>query len=187
MKNEHLDRRTKKTRKLLLDGLVKLMLEHDINEITVKDLTEAIDINRSTFYIHYKDIYDLLNSIEAELLEEFDELLSCNMDTAEDVHTQILPVLKALYHRLYEHKELVSAFLGPHGDVSFINSLQELLSSKITGWWTNDSPDAGLSPFYSAFCFSGCIGIIKEWTKSGYRKQPDEMADITAKLLINGI
>ncbi len=187
MKDEHLDRRTKKTRRLLWEGLAKLMLKHDINEITVKDLTEAADINRSTFYIHYKDIYDLLASIEAELLEEFDELLSCNMDSSADVHSQILPVLTALYHRLYEHKGLVSAFLGPHGDVSFIYSLQELLSSKITAWWTEDSPDPSLSPFYSAFCFSGCIGIIKEWIKTGYKKKPDEMAEITAKMLINGI
>lgn len=187
MRDENLDRRTKKTRRLLWDGLAKLMLKHDINEITVKDLTEAADINRSTFYTHYKDIYDLVNSMEAELLAEFDELISCSMDDAEDVHSQILPVLKELYGRLYEHKALVSAFLGPHGDASFIYSLQDLLSSKITGWWKNDSYDASLSSFYSAFCFSGCIGIIKEWIKTGYKKKPDEMADITAKFLLNGI
>ncbi len=187
MKDEHLDRRTKKTRKLLWDGLAKLMLEHDINEITVKDLTELADINRSTFYIHYKDIYDLLNSIEAELLDDFDELLSYNVDGSKDVHQQVMPILATLYSRLYEQKNLASAFLGPHGDASFIYALQSLLSKKITDLLKNDSTDEEIYAFYSAFCFSGCVGIIKEWIKTGYKKKPDEMAEITAKLLINGI
>ena len=139
-----LDRRSKKTRKLLWEGLAKLLLKHDINEITVKDLTDLVDINRSTFYIHYKDIHDLLLSIEAELLAEFDELLTCDIDPAKDLHAQILPVLTDLYHNLYKHKNLSGAFLGPHGDASFIYSLQDLLSTKIHVWWKDEDSDPEL-------------------------------------------
>ena len=55
---EKMDRRVRKTRALLLQGLVKMMENHDIQDISVKELTELVDINRGTFYLHYDDIYD---------------------------------------------------------------------------------------------------------------------------------
>ena len=57
---EKMDRRVRKTRALLLQGLVKMMENHDIQDISVKELTELVDINRGTFYLHYDDIYDML-------------------------------------------------------------------------------------------------------------------------------
>ena len=49
---EKMDRRVRKTRALLLQGLVKMMETHDIQDISVKELTELVDINRGTFYLH---------------------------------------------------------------------------------------------------------------------------------------
>ena len=48
---EKMDRRVRKTRALLLQGLVKMMENHDIQDISVKELTELVDINRGTFYL----------------------------------------------------------------------------------------------------------------------------------------
>ena len=47
---EKTDRRVRKTKKLLRQGLAKLMENKSINEITVKELVDEVDINRSTFY-----------------------------------------------------------------------------------------------------------------------------------------
>ncbi len=58
------DRRVIKTRKQLKNGLAKLMQEKSVNQITVKELVEEVHINRSTFYLHFKDIQDLLWEIE---------------------------------------------------------------------------------------------------------------------------
>ena len=63
---EKMDRRVRKTRALLLQGLVKMLETHDIQDISVKELTELVDINRGTFYLHYDDIYDMLHKIEDE-------------------------------------------------------------------------------------------------------------------------
>lgn len=58
------DRRVIKTRRQLKKGLAALMKEKSVNQITVKELVEEVDINRSTFYLHFKDIQDLLREIE---------------------------------------------------------------------------------------------------------------------------
>ena len=72
---EKIDRRVRKTRALLLQGLVKMLETHDIQDISVKELTELVDINRGTFYLHYDDIYDMLHKIEDEMFLEFNEIM----------------------------------------------------------------------------------------------------------------
>ena len=67
---EKVDRRVRKTKAQLRAGLARLMQKKSIKEITVKELVEEVDINRSTFYLHYTDIYQMLESIEAELMDE---------------------------------------------------------------------------------------------------------------------
>ena len=54
------DRRVLRTRKMLLEGLTDLLKEKDIKDISVKELADYADINRCTFYLHYKDVYDML-------------------------------------------------------------------------------------------------------------------------------
>ena len=53
---EKVDRRVRKTKAQLRAGLARLMQKKSIKEITVKELVEEVDINRSTFYLHYTDI-----------------------------------------------------------------------------------------------------------------------------------
>lgn len=69
-----MDRRSDKTKKLLENALIKLIIEKGFDRISIKDLTEEADINRGTFYIHYKDKYDLLELKEEEVLKEFKEI-----------------------------------------------------------------------------------------------------------------
>ena len=65
------DRRVKKTKTQLLLGLTNLMQKKKIKDITVRELTDLVDINRGTFYLHYKDIYDMVDQIEDQLFTDF--------------------------------------------------------------------------------------------------------------------
>ena len=71
MTQEKMDRRVRRTKTLLLQGLIRLMGEKDIKDISVKELSDLADINRGTFYLHYNDVYDMLSKIEEELFQEF--------------------------------------------------------------------------------------------------------------------
>lgn len=63
------DRRVRRTKNAIQSAFLKLIFEKDINKITIKELCERADINKSTFYLHYQDIYDL----EAQFREEISE------------------------------------------------------------------------------------------------------------------
>lgn len=63
--NHKTDRRVKYTKTALREALVTLMQDRHISQITVKALCDLADVNRSTFYAHYTDPYDLLGQVEA--------------------------------------------------------------------------------------------------------------------------
>ena len=69
------DARVRYTQKVLKDSLLQLLEKKPINKITVKEVCELAELNRATFYAHYTDCLDLLESIENEMLGGFEESL----------------------------------------------------------------------------------------------------------------
>ena len=56
-------------------GLAQLLLEKDLSSITVRELTDLADVNRGTFYTHYRDLYDMLEQMEQEMFQELEDML----------------------------------------------------------------------------------------------------------------
>ena len=69
VEDQNIDRRVRKTKKQLRQALMDLMSEKPSKSISVRELAERADINRGTFYIHYKDVGDLLQRLEDEMAE----------------------------------------------------------------------------------------------------------------------
>lgn len=65
------DRRVRKTKRSLRTALFKLISEKEINHITVKEITALADVNRSTFYLYYTDVYNMYESIQDEIYRIF--------------------------------------------------------------------------------------------------------------------
>lgn len=61
----------KDTEKALKEAFMKLALEHPINEITIKEIAAEAHVNRTTFYLYFYSVYDVLNRLEEECLHEF--------------------------------------------------------------------------------------------------------------------
>ena len=68
METDKIDRRVQYTKRALTTALIDLMRENHISKISVKALCVAADVNRSTFYAHFRNQYDLLAHVEAEAL-----------------------------------------------------------------------------------------------------------------------
>lgn len=118
-------KKSNKTDKLLEDALVKLMSEKDFDKISVKGLTDELDINRGTFYLHYKDKYDLLEQKEDAILEGLNGIIN---NILKELHKDfILPsnkeILLYLFTSIYiyikENANFMKVVLGPNGDLNF--------------------------------------------------------------------
>ena len=87
------DARVRYTKKVLRDSLFDCLKEKSINNVTVKEVCEKADLNRATFYKHYKDCYDLIEQLQAEELKEFEQLFKVNDKYGKKLTGDILALL----------------------------------------------------------------------------------------------
>lgn len=180
------DRRIRKTKKQLRQGLAKLMENKSINEITVKELVEEVDINRSTFYLHYTDIYDMLQKIEEELMQEIVRIIS---PPNELQVADTFPYIINLFTMLENNRDICKALLGPHGDMAFINKIEEYIGQNSALYFTPYFPknmEQDLKYIYSYY-ITGCIGLVKTWILNDNKETPEHMAQLTFKIVNNSL
>lgn len=182
-----LDRRIRKTRKQLQDGFTSLLIEKSIKDITVKELCDKVDLNRGTFYLHYKDIYDMAEQMENELLNQLEKVLISHPSKTSDAEP--FPLLLDLFILIKENSPFCAALLGNNGDITFFNKLKSVLREKCFNDWmelfSTDKVDK-FEYFYN-FIVSGSIGIIESWLKNGLKESPQEIAYIVGEIIINGV
>nr|WP_296043369.1 TetR-like C-terminal domain-containing protein [uncultured Blautia sp.] len=182
---EKVDRRVRKTKAQLREGLAHLMLEKSIKEITVKELVDKVDINRSTFYLHYADIYQMLQQIEEEALDNITHILeNCPVDFSNNEST--LEFVTKFFAILDSDKDLCRALLGPHGDMAFVEQIENLLAGTFLKHLPGTFPknDSNLKYAY-AFILNGCVGLIKTWLSQPVQESPAHMAELTCRLIEN--
>ena len=72
---EKQDRRVIRSKMRMREALISLMQEKLFPEITARDITDRADLNRATFYLHYNNVFDLLEELEEETVSEFARML----------------------------------------------------------------------------------------------------------------
>ena len=128
MGNDGKDRRVRKTQKLLQDCLAELMKTKKVRDISVRELTEMADLNRGTFYLHYKDVFDLLEKTENGMIEELERLMYRPREA--DMAVRLSETLADIFHLVQENAGLVEILLGENGDLNFITRLKLLVREK---------------------------------------------------------
>ena len=68
-----MDRRVQRTRKLLRDALMNLIMEDGYDAISIQDITEKANLGRATFYLHFKDKDELLLDVMEQFIDDFME------------------------------------------------------------------------------------------------------------------
>lgn len=186
-----MDRRITKSKRALRAALIGLMEERGLDAVSVNDLCARADLNRGTFYNHFRDKEDLLVALEDEVMADLDRFQAQMQDlTVRElmgyrVRKQPLPFLVELFDYLREQGDFLHAVLGPGGDVRFGPRLRDavctnLVQSILHERYRNDpSPFVG---YYVAFFASAYLGIIQRWIDTGMQESSEEMALIAMRL-----
>ena len=184
---EPVDRRVRKTRRQLRECLITLLKEKKVQDITVRELTDMADLNRGTFYLHYKDVFDLLEKTEAELQEDFNQLV-CKHD-AVDLKQRPSVIFNEIYSLVYDNADLIEILLGENGDLNFVNRLKQLIREKCLKDWMEVFRSGNAAAFDAFFSFivSGCIGLVQYWLQTGFKETPEQMAKLTEHIITKGI
>jgi AcrR family transcriptional regulator len=178
------DLRVQRTRKLILDAFIALTVEKGFAAVTVRDITERAMINRSTFYRHYLDKYDLLeqymDGVYALTGEEPDGDRSAQPDGQE---AQEGPV-KLLRH-VQEHADFYRVMLGSKGDPGFSERFRQNTERRFRTW-VQGSADPNVPPLdlrISCVSYAG-VGAIRWWLEHSQQTSPEQLASWLSQLVI---
>ena len=100
-----------------------------VQDITVREIADMADINRGTFYLHYKDVFDLMEQIENELLKELEDML--NHHQAQDLLSRPSLIFAELYPLVQDNADIVSILIGENGDLNFVNRLKHIVRENV--------------------------------------------------------
>ena len=122
-----MDLRIKKTRAALKEAFLTLRAKKPLEKITIKELTEMANINKATYYLHYRDIYDLSETLERELMQR---CLS-NVEHQEYIITDVEKFIEGLKESvLVNEKEIKILFEGSRS-TSFTKLFEEEINNII--------------------------------------------------------
>ncbi|VXB28164.1 conserved hypothetical protein [Bacillus sp. 349Y] len=188
------DRRQIRTKQLIRDALLDLIPQKGLTKITVKDLTERADINRGTFYLHYKDVADLTDQLKEEIFADI-PLLTSKIDPTDiklaAKNNEPYESIQRLLEYLLSHSDFLRVMLLPQGDpqltVQLKSSMKENMLKKFDQYLGPESPSPAVpADYFMAYITSANIGLLTHWMMSGNDLPVEDIALMMTKIMSQG-
>lgn len=171
------------TKRLLQEGLFRLLKKKELSKISVTELCTESGINRATFYKHYGCPDDVLAAVKEQF---FQDLLESQSNSGHTPVTYI-EAFGRICSYIYEHKELAMHIIN---NLDFnISDLLEKLSQGQNGMYEylEKNFDKDSAKLASTFIGYGAYSMIRQWLAEDVARTPKEMEAIIHKLLNDGL
>jgi len=178
------DRRIRKTQRLLKESLLELMEKKDIKNISVKDITELADLNRGTFYLHYADTYSLLQEMETEVLNDFQNMVNNYREAFKKA--SLMPVIIPIIQYIEENKKICNILFENSSSNDFVNRFHTLILKNGTAIIKEQYPDARdvTLNYFLEFITYGLTGVLKQWLNTDMQEPKEEVAEFVDKVIM---
>lgn len=182
--------KNRRTRQRIQNSFIQILENKPFEAITVGDIAKQAKINRGTFYLHYKDKYDLLEQIEEQLFTDLgshiDELQSQYLPTQTfAVEEEQLAI--TLFSFIKKHASILKMLLSAQGRAGFHIRFRDALSNKVRRNLEKDGHfmkrlNVPLE-YFLAFITSAFLGLIEQWVQNDLNKTPEEMTSIYIEII----
>ena len=178
--DENEDLRVRRTRKLLQEALIELTVEKGFGAITVRDITEQAMVNRSTFYRHYLDKYELLNQYFDELSALVSETTLLAEKSSQTSPEKVPAGLLVLVKHVQEYADFYRVMLGQNGDQIFTYRFRQMSEKRYRNLFSRfgDTPDPKAPPIEMKLNYLSCaaVGAILWWLENDQPSTPEQLA-----------
>lgn len=182
------DLRIIKTRANIRTSFIELLLEKDFNEITIQNILDQALINRSTFYNHYSDKYDLVEQLITELMKNFALFLNERFSYMKD--EELISTLYKTYEYLYDQKKTILALWKiKTTSLHLYDDCENLLKENFMQYLATNNicKDNSLSDYYSTIYASLVLTTIKWLLTSGKESDIKKILEQVQDTLIGKI
>lgn len=126
-KSQRIDPRVLRTRQLIRDAFIELLHEFELEKITVNRIAEQATINRVTFYLHYRDIPDMIDRLADDMINEIYAILK---DAPNQPGFNMEIMIKLLEH-IAENSKFYKVLLASKSIPVFTERLVKLIADFI--------------------------------------------------------
>ena len=192
MENERVDRRVQRTRQLLKDALVSLLVEKPYDTITIQNIIDRANVGRSTFYAHYQDKEVLLLSSIEEVVHS---LIWGVQESAGGAagHGESSPILSTepIFRHAQEQHRLHKAMVAGRGIDVITSTIQTHLSRHIRERIEQRLPEGqSLSvppPVMATHLAGALMTLLIWWLEHDMPYSPERMDDMFQALTMPGV
>ncbi len=185
-----MDRRQEKTKQAILQALIDLIDKKGLDQVSVSDLCQQANISRSTFYLHYKNMEDLLLSVEADFIREITEAIQ-DLETEDLIYNS--QALTQLFTRILESIEknsdliitLMSPTTSPRTRLTIEQAIENIIIDRMNTAIIREATQEELpvSKTYIAVTISSLFtGIVAEWLLSGKKESPQDLGQFISEV-----
>ena len=168
------NQRAKNTRGMIERVFIDLLKQKDLEKITVSEVCKASHINRTTFYAHYLDVFDLMEKIELAMSERMVQIFTSGQLRS------ISDGFEKLFAFVRDNADFYAAYLGKSGSVTILKVIlpESLDASMIAlckemGYKSEDEYH-----YQEQFFKAGLTGLIRMWLANDCRETPGELCEI---------
>ena len=176
MEEKKPDRRTLKTRKAIYNVLIDLLTQKELHKVTVQEISDTADINRTTFYKHFLDVYDLYDKLEQDILIEWGMLVL----EMQDLRSK--DFFDKLVNYVDKNRNVFRMVFGSYAPgqlrIRFEKLLEGLLQKIEAEKKGTDIKNIKLS-YQTSYRAQGCIAILTRWIED----EPSQSKDFVVKVL----
>ena len=175
-----------RSRKLIRQAYVELIREKDVDKITVMDVVNKADINRGTFYAHYKSVFDVSEQIGNEILSALLEFLD-EFKTTRMIENP-LPFLTNIARFLEEDLEFHRLLINTQRSRDFLNKLKTHIINKILSDEKKMSAIKNKDQFMICvnLYITGLVGLYQDWFNDKIKMSLDDLTLHASEILKNG-
>ncbi|GGC77038.1 TetR family transcriptional regulator [Thalassobacillus devorans] len=182
------DLRVKRTRILINEAFLKVIQMKGFDAMTIQDIADEALINRSTFYLHYDDKYDLLEKMSSDVIQELISVINPPFDQADQ--ELLKGSVTNVYQCIQKHQMFYQVMFGKNGINGFRNKLEEVIRDKFDRHIKEVVKDPTQfqipKDLLLHFISAAFVGIIQWWLNQDEKPTPEEMANQLSKLITQG-
>lgn len=174
------NQRVRLTKKLFKNSLIELLKESSIYNISVTELCNKAELNRSTFYKYYENIFDVMADIEYDIINEGGKCIKeINGKDINDIYKSVNDLLQ----NIKDNKDAYIAIINKENDSEFYkNMLQKVIEFfKYQTTILNINIEENENYIYS-YIISGSAAIIKDWINSDFDRPSMEISRLICKI-----
>ncbi len=177
-------KKVQETKRRLRDAFFSIYKEKRIDKIGIREITDKAGFNRGTFYIHYRDIYDLLEQTEDELIRVL-SLFADNIMSAVfhggDIQNAMPP--KAFFD---QYGTYMKVLVGPNGDPSFVERLRKFIKELFFREAKDQITDMKQAEYVFEYISSAQLGLLTYWFQKDMEMPAPQLAKMIQTLMTYG-